>query len=237
MLRPLMLFFLLFACGAAAADEAVVRKLVQEKFPHARIQGVTKTPYGGLYEVFMDGNVLYTDENMSFVIAHGEIIDTKTNARVTEQRMRKLTALNLKELPPLSAAIKRVKGDGKRTLMVFTDPMCPYCKRLEQELVKINNVTIYWWLYPVENKFPGSTELAKSIWCAPDRGKAWDEWMLKNLRPGPTANCANPIAVIDKAGGRLNINVTPSLIFADGAPVSGMLPAADIERLMNATAK
>ena len=231
MLRTILLCFLLLTCGLALADEASVRKGVEDRFPQAKIQSVSRTPYGGLYEVYMDGKMHYTDEKVGFVMI-GELIDTKTSQNVTEQRMRKLTALNLKELPPLSAAIKRVKGDGRRTLMVFSDPMCPYCKRLEQELAKLNNVTIYWWLYPVENKFPGSTELAKQIWCAPDRGKAWDDLMLKGQRPTGNASCANPIADIDKIGSRMNISVTPTLVFVDGAPYAGMLPAAAIERLL-----
>ncbi len=237
MLRKLFVLFLFCVSSAALADEASVKKLMQDKFPPAKIQSVTKTPYGGLYEVYMDRNIVYTNEQVTFVITNGEIIDTKTNTRVTEQRMRKLTALNLQELPPLTSAIRRVKGDGKRTLMVFSDPMCPFCKRLEQELAKLNNVSIYLWLYPVENKFPGSTELAKSIWCSSDKAKAWDEWMLQGKRPAAPSTCANPVAEIDKAGTKLGISVTPTLVFADGAPINGLIPAADIDRLLTQTTK
>ena len=221
----------------APANEASVRSLVQEKFPPAKIQSVTKTPYGGLYEVYMDGNIVYTDDQVTFVITNGEIIDTKTKARVTEQRMRKLTALNMQDLPPLTSAIKRVKGDGTRTLMVFSDPLCPFCRKLEQELVKLNNVSIYLWTFPVEHKFPGSTALSKSIWCSADKGKAWDEWMLQGKRPSARPDCANPVADIEKVGSKLGINVTPTLIFSDGAPVKGMLPAADLDRLLTQTPK
>lgn len=236
MLRKLFVLFLLCLSSAALGDEASVKKFVQERFPQSKIQSVMKTPYGGLYEVYMDNRLHYTDEKVSFVMI-GELIDTRTFQNVTEQRMRKLTALNLKDLPPLTSAIKRVKGDGKRTLMVFSDPMCPYCKRLEQELAKLNNVSIYLWPYPLEQKFPGTTELAKSIWCSPDRVKAWDEWMLQGKRPSSPSNCANPVADIDKAGARLGITVTPTLIFVDGAPINGMLPAKDIDRLMNQSAQ
>src|SRR5688500_16404765 len=137
MLRKLFLLCLISFSNASLADEASVKKLMQEKFPPAKIQNVEKTTYNGLYEVYMDGNIVYTNEQVTFVITHGEIIDTKTNLRVTEQRMRKLTALKLQDLPPLTSAIRRVKGDGKRTLMVFSDPMCPYCKQLERELAKL----------------------------------------------------------------------------------------------------
>jgi thiol:disulfide interchange protein DsbC len=220
--------------ASALADEAAIRKVIEAKSPQAKIQSVTKTQYGGLYEVFMDGNIYYTDDKASFVIS-GALVDTSTSRNVTEQRMRKLTALNLKELPPLSTAIKRVKGDGSRKLMVFSDPSCTFCKRLEHEIARLNNVSVYVFLYPVESKFPGTTELAKAIWCAPDRAKAWDDWMLKGRRPTNKGNCANPVDQIEKTGTRLGIMKTPTLVFADGAPLAGMTRAADIDRLLTQT--
>jgi len=231
MSRLLGVLLLAVVCDGAYADEGAVRKFFEGKFPQGKIQSVTRTVYGGLYEVYMDGRLHYTDDKTTFIMV-GELIDTKTNQNVTEQRMRRLTALNLKELPPPDMAIRRVKGNGKRQLTVFSDPMCPFCKRLELELSKLNNVTINVFLYPVEQKFPGTTELAKSIWCAPDRAKAWDEWMLKGQRPAGKGTCATPIEQIDKIGGKLSITATPTVIFGDGAPVNGFLSAVDLDRLM-----
>lgn len=234
MVRALVLSLLVLFAGLAAADEASVKKLVSAKFPQAKIESVIKTAYGGLYEVYMDGRIHYTDEKMTFFLI-GELIDTKTSVNVTEQRFRKLTALNLKEMPPFEMAIKRVKGDGRRQLIVFSDPMCPYCRRIEQEFTKLNNVTIYLFPYPIEKRFPGSTELAKSIWCSADRGKAWDEWMLKGTKPSTKGTCPTPIEDIDKIGNKLGIGITPTVVFSDGAPMNGMVSAAEMDRLMNQT--
>src|SRR3954464_789776 len=119
MLKNLVAVLALFACGIACADEASVRKLVEAKLGN-KVQSVAKTAYGGLYEVYVDKTLHYTDEKVSFLI-YGVLVDTKTNRNMTEQSLRKLTALNLAQLPPLSMAIKRVKGDGKRQLRVFSD--------------------------------------------------------------------------------------------------------------------
>ncbi len=234
MFRALLLSVLMLLAGVVSADEASVKKLVIGKFPQAKVESVVKTAYGGLYEVFMDGRIHYTDEKMTFFLI-GELIDTKTSRNITEQRFRKLTALNLKEMPSLDMAIKRVKGDGRRQLLVFSDPMCPYCRRIEQEFTKLNNVTIYLFLYPIEKRFPGTTELSKAIWCSPDRAKAWDEWMLKGVRPTVKGNCVTPVDDLDKIGNKLGIGITPTVIFADGAPMNGMVSAADMDRLMNQT--
>jgi len=233
MLRALVLSFLMLACGAALADEAGVKKLVEAK-TKLKVQSVTRTPYGGLYEVYTDGKIWYTDEKASFMI-HGVLIDTKTSKNVTEQRFRKLTALNVKDLPPRDQAIRRVKGDGKRLMYVFSDPMCPYCKKLEEELSRLNNVSIYLFLYPIETKFPGSTAIAKSIWCSSDRAKAWEDWMLHALRPSGRTDCANPVDGMDKFAARLNIEATPTIIFADGGVLRQYARAEDLDRLLNDT--
>ena len=225
--------FLLLSCAAAFADEASVKSLMESKFQGAKISSVSKTGYGGLYEVYVDGQIGYTDEKVTFFIV-GNLIDTKTSQNVTQQRLRKLTAINVKEIP-LDLGIRKVLGNGKRQLIVFSDPMCPFCRQLEQELLRIGNVTVYIMLYPIEAKFKGTTELARQIWCSSDRGKAWDDWMQRRVKPTAKPDCKDPIARIEQVGNKLNITNTPTLIFADGGIVPGTVPAAQLEKLLKDT--
>jgi thiol:disulfide interchange protein DsbC len=233
-LHKFIVLGLVFTCGCAWANEASVRKLAESKFPGAKIEGVTKTPYRGLYEVYMDGQIFYTDDKMSYIIA-GELIDTKTSKNITQQRLRKLTAVNVKEIP-LELGIRRVKGNGRRRLIVFSDPLCPFCQQLDQELLKINDVTIYVMLYPVEHLHPGATELSKQIWCSPDRAQAWDDWMQKKRKPSTQSSCSgDPISQLDSIGDKIGINTTPTMVFADGGVIVGMVNAAQIEKYLTDT--
>lgn len=232
-MRKILLLLLALACASAYADEASVRKLMEGKFPNSKISNVVKTAYGGLYEVYFDNEIVYTDEQVTFVLV-GNLIDTKTNQNISQQRLRKLTAINVKEVP-LDLGIRKVKGNGKRQIIVFSDPMCPFCQQVERELEKLNDITIYVMLYPIEAKFKGSTELAKQIWCSSDRSKAWDDWMLRKVRPTAKPVCKDPIARLDQVGTKLNINNTPTLIFADGGIIPGMVPAAQIEKYLKET--
>ncbi len=167
---------------------------------------------------------------------YGVLIDTKTDRNVTEQRMRKLTALNVKQLPPLDMAIKRVKGDGKRQLRVFSDPMCPFCKKLESELERVNNVTIYVYPFPLEAKFPGLDRHREiDLVLEPTKAKAWEDWMLRASRPSVKRIARTPIEQIDSFAAKFKINATPTLVFADGAVVPQFVGAADIERFLNDT--
>lgn len=221
---------------AAFADEAAVKKAVVTHFPGEKIESVKKTPYLGLYEVVVGGELLYTDEKATYFF-FGHVVDPQTRQSLTSERLQQIKdarRISIDSLP-LDHAIKTVKGNGKRRLAVFSDPNCPYCKRLEKELTKITDVTIYTLLFPVLN---GSLPTATSIWCSADRLKAWDDFMLRDIAP-TGKNCDTPIETLLQVGKKNGINGTPTLIFADGSIIPGMITAEMIEKKLSggATAK
>src|SRR5512134_3401268 len=109
---------LLAASSMAGANEAAVRKAFATKFPKAQVQSVTKLPYLDLYEIVVEGEVLYADEKFEYLI-DGNIIATQTMSNLTEQKKRKLSAIPFSELP-LEYAFKKVKGNGERKMAVFS---------------------------------------------------------------------------------------------------------------------
>ena len=144
---------LLVGSAVAGADEAAIRKAAQAKFPRANVQNVTKLPYLGLYELVVNGEIVYSDENFDYIIYEGNIIDVKNDRNFTEERKRKLAMIPFEDLP-LDLAVKRVKGNGERKMAIFTDPDCPFCKRIEGDLAKVDNVTIYMFLFPIDSLHP-----------------------------------------------------------------------------------
>ncbi len=224
----------LFVAHATLANEADVRKAIgpvmAELFgPQVKVDAVRKTGVLGLYEIQVGGDLLYTDEKVNYLVT-GDILDIKARRNLTDERKQKLAQIDFSELP-LELAAKQVKGNGKRVLATFEDPNCSYCKKLAEELQKINDVTIYTFIYPI---FPQSGELAKNIWCAADRAKAWNDYMLRGIEPPAAAKCDT--AGLDRVaalGRRLNIRGTPALFFADGSRVPGYLPAAGLEKALN----
>ncbi|BBP02904.1 thiol:disulfide interchange protein DsbC [Sulfuriferula plumbiphila] len=224
----------LLAC-TANADEAGIKKTLLEKFPGADITSITKTPYSGLYEVLIDGQVVYADENANYLFV-GSVVDVKTRQNLTNERLEKLNAIRFDSLP-FADAIKTVKGNGKRQLAIFSDPDCPFCKRLEQELTKVSNVTIYTFLYPIVSLHPDSAANAKAIWCAPDRNQAWDDAMLRGVMPKNNGTCKNPVESNIALGNKYRVTGTPTLIFANGQRVPGMVPADKVNELLDAAGK
>ncbi|WP_137719876.1 DsbC family protein [Methylobacillus flagellatus] len=228
-----LLFTASLFLGVAHADEASLRKTIETTYPKVSIASIKKTSYGGLYEVFLNGQIVYTDEKFSFMIAEGRLIDPKSKRDVTSERMEELTRVDFSSLP-LEQAIKVVKGNGSRKVVVFSDPDCPFCKRLEQnELSAINDVTIYTFLYPLEQLHPDASNKSKAIWCAPDRARAWNDWIFNNQLPKTSASCDTPIAKVAELARKLNVSSTPTLVFANGKRMLGAYPAKDIEQAMN----
>lgn len=225
----------LLLTGWAHADEASIKKAVEARLKDAPIKSVRKAPLGGLYEVITDNDLFYTDANVSFFFV-GNLIDAKTMRNLTSERVSDMRRVHFDKLP-FEMAIKTVKGSGKRQLALFSDPDCPYCKALEKELAKIDNVTVYTFLYPIASLHPDAGNKAKAVWCSKDRTKAWDDLMLKGTAPSAKADCDNPVEKIAKLGRSLNFTGTPTLVFADGHVVPGMIPADKLELMLDAANK
>ncbi len=230
MIKLLVVLLATFSFTFAHADAAKVKAALQKKYPQfENIEQVHKANILGLYEVVMQGQLFYTDEKTQYLIV-GNIIDLKTNRNLSEERSRKLFAIDFDKLP-FELAIKKVTGSGQRKMAQFTDPNCGFCKRLEQELSKVSDITLYSFLHPA---LPGSDEIVQNVLCSNNPVKAWDDWMLDGIAP-KKASCDTPTAKVMEFGKTLNVTGTPTLIFADGVIVPGFIPAAEIEKALNGT--
>jgi thiol:disulfide interchange protein DsbC len=225
----------LMVAATAQANEAVIRKSLLQQFPGAQISSVKPTPYSGLFEVYLDGQLVYADAKGQYVIT-GEVIDLKNRRNLTRARLDQLQAVKWETLP-LNNALKTVKGNGSRKLVVFSDIDCPYCRKFEGELAKVDNITVYTFLYPIEGLHPKAVQTSKQIWCAPDRNKAWNEYITNNVVPKNDGQCANPVEATIAMGNKLKVSGTPTLIFTNGQRVPGMVPAAQLEKILAANAK
>lgn len=212
----------------ATGQESTLRKTLAERIPALqKIDEISKSPMPGLYEIRVNGTeILYTDAEGNFLI-QGSLIDTRQKRNLTEERVEKLTAISFDTLP-LKDAFTMVRGNGKRKLAVFEDPNCGYCKRFERDLQKVDNVTVYLFLYPILG--PDSKEKSRNIWCAKDKARAWLDWMVKDQAP-PSAQC--DVTALERnveVGRKYKITGTPTLIFTDGSRVPGAIGAAQVEK-------
>jgi thiol:disulfide interchange protein DsbC len=220
----------------ARADVEAVRRSISEKMPGVQIRSVTKSPYGGLYEVVVNGfNVFYTDEKGDTGF-FGKMVDLRTRTDLTEKRTQELMVVDFSRLP-LDKAIIKVKGDGSRKLVLFSDPDCPFCRQLEKELEGVTNVTMYTFLYPLTSIHPDAMRKAEIIWCSADRARAYYDLMLEGKEPAGGRDCDTPIKEVIALAETLWIRGTPGMIFANGRLVPGTLQRHQIEALLDTAGK
>ena len=219
----------ILAAPLARAQEATIRKNLGERVPQLqKIDEVSRTPMNGLWEVRVGSEILYTDAEGNFLI-EGSLIDARLKKNLTEERVEKLTAVDFTALP-VKDAFTIVRGNGKRKLAVFEDPNCGYCKRFERDLQKVDNVTIHMFLYPILGG--DSPDKSRNIWCSKDKGKAWQDQMVRE-QLAPTAAC-DTVAIGRNLefGKKYKITGTPTLFFSDGSRVPGAISAAQVEKYL-----
>lgn len=207
----------------ALADETQIRQAVEAKLDGVKVDGVQATPIPGVFEVRFqsrDGpQIVYSDAQGTYLFT-GHLIDAKSDRDLTEERLQKLTAIDFGSLP-LDLAVKVQRGNGKRVLAMFTDPYCPYCRRLEQALLQLDDITVYVFMYPVIR--PDNADHSRAVWCSKDRAKAWLDLAAadKPKVPAAAANCANPVDRVLELGRSLRVRSTPTLYFANGERAEG----------------
>ncbi len=234
MLRAMTTGVLLaLAAANAVGDEAQIRRVIQDKLGGVKVEGVQPGPLG-LYEVRFRSSggtrIVYTDANATHIFL-GKIYDTVSDRDITEDRLRKLNAIKFDALP-LEQAVKIQRGNGKRVMAMFSDPYCPACRQFEQTLQKVDDVTIYVFMFPVIR--PELAEQSKQVWCSPDRAKAWLDVALRGKPPTAKADCADPVAKNLVLGRSLGVNSTPTLVLANGERITGGLSRDDLVDLLDA---
>ncbi len=227
------------ACVSAWSDDAAIRRnwtLHNPKSPP--IDEITKTPIPGLYELRIDKDIVYSDEQGNYMIfpsqdqAEGHILDVRTKADLTEQRLAKIQAVDVAKLPFGDALVFK-QGTGAHRMIVFEDPNCHYCKDAERNFAALKDVTIYTFLIPIL----GDDSVAKSraIWCSKNNAAVWRNWMIQGVMPQRPMGSCDLTALnrnLDLAT-RYHLNYTPAIIFEDGTRYKGLATVDQITKRLD----
>lgn len=209
---------LVIACATQGAFADISAKLM-EKFPATEGAKIEKA-WPGFYAVIKGTEIVFVAEDLSIMI-NGDVIDLNSQRSITaEFKSKNKPRIDLSKLNERDA-IKF--GQGRHKLVVFSDPDCPFCKKLESDLVRLPDTQVLVFPYPLVNLHPQARVVAESIWCSPDQQTAWRSYLLGNLRP-KFSTCDNPISRNLVLGEELQIQATPTLIFEDGTVVPGAIP-------------
>ena len=219
--------------AVAQVDPTIaIRKVVENWLQNRhKIDEITQTPLANIYEVRIGSDLIYVDSRAEFGFVEGQMIDLKGNRNLTQARLDDLNRIDFKKDLPFEYAIKQVSGNGKRVLAVFEDPNCTYCKKLRADLMKVKDLTLYTFAYPI--LAPDSEVKARKAWCAKNQGAAWDEMMVQSRVPDNDGTCENPISKIQALGRQLNVTGTPTMFFPNGKRVPGAVSMQQLEQMLS----
>jgi len=214
------------AVQSAAPSATSMTERLQALYPATRFGAVNSTPWPGVFEVVMGANLAYVDETGQYFL-FGHLYDMKTQRDLTADRKDTLARVEFSSLP-LADAVKEVRGTGARTLAIFSDPDCPYCRRLEAEMKSLTDITIYTFFMPIASLHPEARSKAIAVWCSKDRLAAWHALMWRDEKIS-AKECLHPVDRNVALGDHLGVSGTPTLVAADGRVLPGAASNAQIE--------
>ena len=227
----LFVFIFLLNIYSLQANEKSLQKLIEQQYPDIKIQSIKKTNFNDLYEVYLGNQIIYTDQAFKFLIIEGQLVDTKSKKNITAARLGDLQKIAFENLP-LDLAIKIKKGIPQKKVAVFSDIDCPFCRKLEKEvLMKLDNVEIYTFIFPLAIH-PEAEQKSLKIWCSDDPATNWVNFMKTADLPDNNGDCASPIDEIQNFAKKYGIQSKPTIIFEDGKRVSGAIPKDEFKSLL-----
>lgn len=216
--------------------DAALRIALTKNVPKVeKIDEILTTPFAGLYEVRVGKGLVYTDAQAHYLV-NGSLVDVLGNRNLTQDKLDRLNAIDFSALP-LEDAIKVVRGNGSRKLVIFADPNCGYCKRLENDLKELKDVTIYTFLFPILGD--DSVMKARDVWCSVNRAAAWEDWMLRGKKSQAVSSQNCDVGGVTRSivlARGLGFTGTPSVVFEDGSRSPGAIPVNEVNRRFAAIA-
>lgn len=214
--------------NAFASQTTDLLEKIKRTYPNIAFTEVNETPVVGIYEAVFGKDILYVESTGTYFFP--TMVNMITRANLGDERRNELNKVSFSELPTKDA-FKTVIGNGSRQMAVFSDPNCVYCKKLEGELAKLKDVTIY--TFPVGILGPDSVRKAHAVSCAKgDKSAIWKTVVLENAKI-PDNNCVDSpvdrnLALFQKLG----FQGTPSIVMSSGVTIKGYAEAPRLEEML-----
>lgn len=199
--------------------EAIIKKVV----PNGQVKDIKLSPVKSLWQIDVEADgkkgMLYIDFSKKYLVA-GQIVLIDDVGKPAPQRNIEFSKF------PLKDAIVLGPKNAKKKVVVVTDPDCPYCRKLHEEmkqvLAKRNDVAFYLFLLPLE-MHKDAYKKAQAVLCNKSLTLLDDAFTGK---PVPDPACSNEHVEKNKSLAKsLEINGTPTLIREDGMVLGGFRPA------------
>ncbi|MGP9499025.1 MULTISPECIES: DsbC family protein [unclassified Halomonas] len=214
----------------AAHADAVTQRLSESLSVNGQpipVEHVTTTPMEGIYHVRLEsGESFYTNADGSHFLV-GDLFENAETGLVnlTEQSKNQERVAALASIPESERVVYRGVDEPKATVVVFTDPTCPYCERLHEAVPELNErgIAVHYLAFPRAGMGSDAATSMQQAWCSDNRSEAMTRAQQRQPLSGPS-DCDNPVAEQYELGMALGVQGTPAIILPDGQMVPGYVP-------------
>lgn len=212
---------------AAPDKESLAERLTVNGQPMP-IKAIQEAPIDGLYEVRLEsGETLYSDaEGKHFIVGNLYANRDEGLVNLTEQARNAERAERLAAVPEDERVIFRGEQAPKATVQIFTDTTCPYCRKLHQEVPRLNEmgIEVQYLAFPRSGLSSEGARTLAQVWCADNPSEAMSQAKREEALDNPP-DCDPPIAEQYQLGLELGVQGTPAIVLPDGRLVPGYVPA------------
>ena len=198
--------------------------------PDIPIERVSASPLPGIIQLELSGGTVFygtADGRYLFAgdlyeIGDDDLINLAEQGRLGK-RQSLMAAVDVNDM-----VIFPADGERKAVINVFTDVDCGYCRKLHQEVPRLNElgVEVRYLAYPRAGIGSSAYQKIVSAWCSDDPNSA-----ITRLKAGesiPTTTCTNPVAAQYALGQQVGVSGTPAIVLEDGRLLPGYMPADDL---------
>lgn len=191
------------------------------------VKQVNATPMDGIYHVRLEsGESFYSNADGSHFLV-GDLYQNGDNGLVnlTEQSRNQERAAALAAVPDSERVIFQGMGSPKATVVVFTDPSCPYCVRLHETIPELNEegIAVHYMAFPRAGMGSAAATSLEQVWCSENPSEAMNQ-VKQGQTPSSSARCENPVSGQYDLGVALGVQGTPAIVLPDGQLVPGFVP-------------
>lgn len=216
-------------------DAAILEEItaaIQKNVPQLTVDSLRKTPVEGLFEMITDGQIYYVNRDGSYLL-DGSLIELSTRMNLTVQRQSTMHWAMLQELGEDNMLVYPSEENSGRSITVFTDITCGYCRKLHMELDELleGGVAVRYLMFPRSGLGSKAADDLVSVWCADDPQDA-----MTNAKSGgeiEARECETPIEEHVALAQKFGLRGTPLIYLDSGQRIAGYKPAKELIKLIN----
>lgn len=219
----------------AASDVEVLAEKLKKAMPGLSIDALTPSAIPGVYELVSAGDVAYITADGVHMI-QGTLFNIPGRKNLTEKTLSVQRVKAMQTIDPAALLVYPAKGKQVHAITVFTDPSCPYCHRLHDEIPKLNEmgVTVRYALYARSGNGTLTARQISEVMCATDKKAVLDRFFANSAANSSGATCkqAESAERIARVANQVGLKGTPYIVADSGFAEAGYMPAAELVKAL-----